>query len=219
MNTVIQQMLKSTGILVAYALFGTVILAFIFNITHVEIEKNEANARRALLAETLTPHSYNNDLIANQFLVAPDALLGSEGSPNRAWQAQMNHTPVAVVLEATAPDGYGGKINMLIGIVANGQISGVRVVEQHETPGLGDYIELAKSQWIHIFDGKSLSNTPNDAWQVKKDGGQFDYMTGATITPRAVIQAVHHALLYAAAHHALLFSPSLPSLTKEMQHE
>jgi electron transport complex protein RnfG len=120
----------------------------------------------------------------------------------------MNDTPVAVVLEATAPDGYSGQIKLLIGITAAGKLSGVRVVSHKETPGLGDYIELAKSKWILLFDGKSLT-APNDGgWKVKKDGGQFDYMAGATITPRAVIKAVHHALQYATVQHDLLFATS-----------
>jgi electron transport complex protein RnfG len=208
MNALVRQVLKSSGILLSYAVVGTSILAFIYSITHVEIEKNEANARRALLSETLVPHSYNNDLVANQFTLTQDPLLGNDGTTSLAWQARMNNTPVAVVLEATAPDGYGGKIKLLIGVAASGQITGVRVVEQHETPGLGDYIDRAKSNWILGFDGKSLQNTPDEAWQVKKDGGQFDYMTGATISPRAVIEAVHHALQYAKIHHASLFAAS-----------
>ncbi len=207
MNPLIRQVLKSAGILLAYALVGTTILAFIYNITHQDIEKNEADARRKLVAETLVPHSYNNDLIASTMILHADPLLNNDGPTSLAWQARMNQTPVAAVLEATAPDGYGGKIKLLVGIAVNGQITGVRVVDHHETPGLGDYIELAKSKWIQGFDGKSLVNTPQDAWQVKKDGGQFDFMTGATITPRAVIKAVHQTLQYAQLHHDALFAP------------
>ncbi len=206
MNGLIRSALKSAALLLVYAVVGTAVLAFVYDITHVEIQKNEDDARRKLVAETLLPHSYDNDLLSNQMTLPADPLLGNDGPTSLAWQARMGKLPVAVVLEATAPDGYGGKINLLVGVGADGRITGVRVVEQHETPGLGDYIELAKSAWIQVFDGKSLQQPDDTGWQVKKDGGQFDYMTGATITPRAVIKAVHRALQYATLHHAALFS-------------
>ncbi len=206
MSPLWRQILKSSGILLAYAFVGTAILATIYALTHTAIEKNEADAQRKLIAETLIPHSYNNDLIADTITLQHSDALGNEEKTSLAWQARANQTPVAIVLPVTAPDGYGGSIRLLVGVDINGQVTGVRVVEHHETPGLGDYIDLAKSQWIHIFDGKSLQNTPDKAWQVKKDGGEFDYVTGATITPRAVIAAVHRALQYVAAHHAQLFA-------------
>lgn len=199
---------KSSGILLGYAFVGTAILAAVYAMTHTAIEKNDADAQRKLVAETLIPHSYNNDLIANAVNLPRDNLLGNNGKPGQGWQARMNQTPVAIVLPVIAPNGYGGAIQLLVGISNDGQITGVRVVEHHETPGLGDYIELAKSQWIHVFDGKSLRNTPDEAWQVKKDGGEFDYVTGATITPRAVIATVHRALQYTSMYHAQLFAPT-----------
>lgn len=209
MNPLWRQIFKSSGILLAYAFVGTAILATIYALTHTAIEKNEADAQRKLVAETLIPHSYNNDLIASTITLQHNDALGNEEKTSIAWQARANQTPVAIVLPVTAPDGYGGAIRLLVGVSVNGQVTGVRVVEHHETPGLGDYIDLAKSQWIHIFDGKSLQNTPDKAWQVKKDGGEFDYVTGATITPRAVIAAVHRTLQYVAVHHAQLFAQQL----------
>jgi len=110
-----------------------------------------------------------------------------------------------LVLEAIAPDGYSGKITLLIAIV-NGELAGVRVVSHNETPGLGDYIDAAKSDWIKQFDHASLTHPDSSAWKVKKDGGRFDYMTGATITPRAVVKAVHKALRYYEQHGAEIFS-------------
>jgi electron transport complex protein RnfG len=208
-NPLWRQIFKSSGILLAYAFVGTAILATIYALTHTAIEKNEADAQRKLVAETLIPHSYNNDLIASAITLQHNDALGNEEKTSIAWQARANQTPIAIVLPVTAPDGYGGAIRLLVGVSVNGQVTGVRVVEHHETPGLGDYIDLAKSQWIHIFDGKSLQNTPDKAWQVKKDGGEFDYVTGATITPRAVIAAVHRTLQYVATHHAQLFAQQL----------
>jgi electron transport complex protein RnfG len=123
--------------------------------------------------------------------------------------ATKDGAPVAVALEAVAPDGYGGEIRMLVGIRADGHIVGVRVTSHHETPGLGDYIDIAKSNWINQFVGKSVDDPPAEAWRVRKDGGQFDYVAGATITPRAVIKAVHKALRYFEKHRdELLRMPS-----------
>jgi electron transport complex protein RnfG len=102
----------------------------------------------------------------------------------------------AVVFEVVAPDGYSGKIKLLVAIRANGEVIGVRVVSHKETPGLGDYIEIAKSPWIKLFEGTTLDKDGDSKWRVKKDGGQFDYVTGATITPRAVVKAVYRSLLY-----------------------
>lgn len=205
MKMLMRTAFKAAGILLIFTVVFTGILAYTYDITHQEIQHNEDNARRKLVAETLPPHSFDNDLLSNQIALQPDQLLGTT-SPSLAWQARQNNIPVAVVLEATAPDGYSGKINLLIGVTADGRISGVRVVSHKETPGLGDYIEIAKSEWIRIFDGKSLDQPDDSGWQVKKDGGKFDYMAGATITPRAVIKAVHHALKYITLHHEQLFA-------------
>lgn len=205
MKTMAKTASRAAGILLAFTVVFTGILAFTYGVTRHEIQRNEDDARRKLVAETLPPHSFNNDLLHNQITLKVDSLLGTD-TPSLAWQARLNGIPVATVLEATAPDGYSGKINLLIGVTADGNITGVRVVSHKETPGLGDYIELAKSNWIHQFDGKSLANPDDSGWKVKKDGGQFDYMAGATITPRAVIKAVHHALKYIALHHDQLFA-------------
>ncbi|NOT18350.1 MAG: electron transport complex subunit RsxG [Sulfuriferula sp.] len=199
---------RAAGVLLIFSVILTAILSYTYFLAHPNITLNEQNVRRNLVAETLPTGSYNNDLLSKQFTLPANPLLGTT-QPSLAWQARLNNVPVAVVLEATAPDGYSGQIKLLIGITASGKLSGVRVVSHKETPGLGDYIELAKSKWILLFDGKSIT-APNDGgWKVKKDGGQFDYMAGATITPRAVIKAVHHALQYATAQHDALFATSL----------
>jgi electron transport complex protein RnfG len=95
-----------------------------------------------------------------------------------------------------------------VAIRADGSVIGVRVVSHHETPGLGDYIELAKNDWIKSFDDTSLNKYQDADWHVKKDGGQFDYMAGATVTPRAVVKAVHHALQYFEQNREQLFAAS-----------
>ena len=110
------------------------------------------------------------------------------------------------MLQVIAPDGYSGKINLIIAIHSDGRIGGVRVVSHKETPGLGDYIEIAKNNWITEFNDTSLDTHKDGDWKVKKDGGKFDYMAGATITPRAIVKAVHKALQYHAQHRDEMFA-------------
>jgi electron transport complex protein RnfG len=131
-----------------------------------------------------------------------------------AYRALLDGKPVAVFLQPTAPDGYSGSIKLLVAILENGTIAGVRVLNHRETPGLGDYIETNKSSWIHGFIGRSLGNPEPKLWQVKRDGGVYDQFTGATITPRAVVRAVARSLEYFQTHRATLLgletAPSAP---------
>src|SRR5690606_27069458 len=108
-------------------------------------------------------------------------------------------------LTVTAPNGYGGAIRLLVGIREDGTVAGVRVIDHRETPGLGDGIEIEKSDWMTDFEGRSLGDPPVQRWRVKKDGGEFDQFTGATITPRAVVTAVRNALIYFRTHRQALF--------------
>ncbi len=118
-------------------------------------------------------------------------------APQDAFLARFDGQASAVIVPAIAPEGYGGAITLLVGIRYDGTLTGVRVAgPHHETPGLGDKIELAQSDWILGFNGKSLNDPPKSGWKVKKDGGDFDEMTGATITPRAVVKAVYNSLEY-----------------------
>jgi electron transport complex protein RnfG len=114
----------------------------------------------------------------------------------KGYVARNNNEVTAVILETRAPDGYSGEIKILVGIDKNGNILGTRVIKHQETPGLGDYIDIAKSNWINIFTFSSLENTSQSEWAVKKDQGKFDYISGATITARAVIKAINEALNY-----------------------
>jgi electron transport complex protein RnfG len=130
-------------------------------------------------------------------------------------RARLKNQPAAVILEATAPDGYSGDIKLLVAIKATGEIVGVRVLDHKETPGLGDYIDIGHGDWIKNFDAQSLEKTKDEAWFVKKDGGQFDFMTGATITPRAVVKAVHKVLQFYQSHQQAIFeTPSGQALAQ-----
>lgn len=198
-----RSMLRNSLVLGLFAIVTVGLVAFTQQSTAERIAQAERQARIDALAQILPAGSYDNDLLASQRELR-HALLGPR--PVTAWIATREGQPAAVILQATAPDGYSGAIQLLIGVHSDGRLSGVRVIGHRETPGLGDKIELAKSRWILGFDGKSLQQPGESGWAVKKDGGQFDQFAGATITPRAVVKAVHQALQYFDAHRDELFA-------------
>ena len=204
-ETILKHASKTAITLIAFAVVFTALLAFIFQITKVPIEKSEAAARLSLFRQIVPQSMHNNDLLKDTLTIAPNDLLGNK-QPTMANRARINNEPAAVIIEAIAHDGYSGDIKLLIAIKADGSISGVRVLAHKETPGLGDYIDIAKDNWIKLFDNESLLKTSEPQWKVKKDGGEFDYMAGATITPRAVVKAVHKALQYFEANKQGLFA-------------
>jgi electron transport complex protein RnfG len=191
--------------LLAFALIGTAILAITYNQTHDRIAQSEEAEKLKLISQIVPQSLFDNDIIKDTLDIKPDALLGNDDI-TVAYRARLQNQPSVLVLESIAPDGYSGKIGLLVAIRENGELAGVRVVSHRETPGLGDYIEITRSNWITGFDGKSLEKYKDSDWKVKKDGGQFDYMAGATITPRAVVKTVHKTLQYFAAHRAELFA-------------
>lgn len=208
--------LQSAANLVFFAVIGTAVLASTFFLTHDEIVKSEKAEKLKLITQIVPPALFDNDVIQDALDIPADNLLGTEDATT-AYRARLKGEPSAVVLEAVAPDGYSGKIRLILAVRANGELAGVRVVSHKETPGLGDYIELPKSPWIKGFDGKSREAYKDTDWKVKKDGGRFDYMAGATITPRAVVKATHKALQYFAANRDTLFAASTPKPQKEKQ--
>jgi electron transport complex protein RnfG len=190
--------------LLFFALVGTALLALTYDRTHDSIARSEENEKLKLITQIAPVSTYDNDIMKDTVQLAADELLGNDDK-TVAYIGRLNGQPSIVVMQIVAPDGYGGAIHLIIAIHHDGRIAGVRVVSDKETPGLGDYIEIAKNKWITLFSGTSLENHKGSDWQVKKDGGTFDYMAGATITPRAVIKAVHKALQYFALHREALF--------------
>jgi len=193
--------LRASAILLAFAVIGTAMLAYTHDHTELVIEKSRQTERLALIHQVLPAGRYDNDLLASEQMLPADPLLGTR-KPSAAWIARRGDALAGVVLEAVAPDGYAGEIALLIGIAADGTVAGVRVTAHRETPGLGDYIEHAKSPWADQFAGKSLTAPDTKRWAVRKDGGAFDAGAGATITPRAVVKAVRNALTYYERHRA-----------------
>ena len=196
---------RTGSILLIFAFIATAILVATFDTTRSAIAHNEQQAKRALIDQVLPAASYDNDLLSTVRQLAANDMLGTR-TPSHAWIARRQGQAVGLVLEAIAPDGYSGEIALLIGISAEGSVTGVRVTAHRETPGLGDYIDSAKSPWITQFNAKSLTNPLESAWKVRQDGGAFDARTGATITPRAVVKAVKSALLYFVGHRTELLA-------------
>jgi len=191
--------------LLFFTMIGTALLALTYELTHDAIARSEEEAKLRLISQIVPTSVYDNDIMKDTLQLAPDALLGTDEA-TVAYRGRLKNQPSIAVIQAVAPDGYNGKINLVIAIYKDGRIGGVRVVAHKETPGLGDYIEIAKSNWITGFNGISLESRKARDWKVKKDSGAFDYMAGATITPRAIVKAVHKALQYHAQHHNELFA-------------
>ena len=207
MKRVVRSTLQTAINLVFFSVLGTAVLASTFFMTHDAIQKSEEGEKLKLIMQIVPHDLFDNDIIQDKLAVAPDPLLGTSDTTT-AYRARLKGEPSAVVLESIAPDGYSGKIWLIMAVRANGELAGVRVVSHHETPGLGDYIDIQKSPWIKGFDGKSRTGYTDADWKVKKDGGKFDYMAGATITPRAVVKAVNKALIYFEQNRDKLFAPN-----------
>jgi electron transport complex protein RnfG len=209
MSPSLRETLATALNLLVFSVVGAGLLSGVYTLAHPAIIITEQAEKQALIAQTLPAGSFDNDLVRDARPLPLDALLGGK-RPGQAYVARKGGTAAAVVVEAVAPDGYAGEIRLLVGIHADGRIAGVRVTAHRETPGLGDYIEIAKNKWITQFDNHGLADTPADQWKVRKDGGRFDFMAGATITPRAVVKATHKALQYFAAHREELLQGGQP---------
>ncbi len=193
---------KNSLILASFAVVVGLTLALIYNSSEEQIEAQKLAAQRQTLATLMPTSKHDNDLITDSISLDPEAnnfdkieLLGLRENSN-FYIARQNHLISGFIFPVIARDGYNGDIELLLGINIDGSISGVRVVQHRETPGLGDKIDLRLSDWILAFNEKSLSNTKTPTWQVKKSGGEFDQFVGATITPRAVVIAVNLALQF-----------------------
>jgi electron transport complex protein RnfG len=196
------------GLLALASLLGTGLLWLTSWHAEAYIEENERNRLLSNLNQVIAADSYDNDLLTDSItLDAPAVTAGLITS--QVYRARRNGKPVALAMTTVAPDGYNGTIVILVGMDHQGVLSGVRIIKHRETPGLGDAIEAERSDWVFGFRGKSRSNPADERWQVKKDGGDFIQFTGATITPRAVVRAVHRSLVFYAEHRRQLFG--LPS--------
>jgi electron transport complex protein RnfG len=214
-SAVLNSGLRSSLTLLGFTVIGTLALAWAYDLTRERIAESQEQTKMELIASALPRGSFDNNLVKDALPLPPHRLLGLK-QPGKAYPARLRGRIVAVVLEAIAPDGYSGNIALLVAVKPGGEIAGVRVAGHRETPGLGDYIDIHKSDWIEIFNGRSLADPPAAGWRVSKDGGEFDARTGATVTPRAVVKAVHNALAYFQANRARLLTEPAP-MSKEPQ--
>lgn len=208
--TLLRSMAISAALLAAFAVVGGGLVALTEQLTRERISDNERHAMLRSLQEILPADEYDNDLGRDTVELMNVRGLNVD-APVTIHRAYRDGEPVAAIFPLVAPDGYGGPIHLLMGVYVNGRVAGVRVTRHSETPGLGDGIEARRSDWIHDFEGRELGEEPDRTWQVRADGGEFDQFTGATITPRAVVRAVHRGLVYFEANRGRIF-PENPEM-------
>ena len=196
-------------ILGSFAVGGVGLVAVTYDLTDAKIAENQREAMLAKLKAIVPEGRMSNDPLQDRILVSDPELLGAPET--EVYRVRDGDEPVAVVLKPVVPDGYAGPIKLLVSVLHDGTLGGVRVIEHHETPGLGDKIEERKDEWIvEQFNGRSLGEPPLEEWTVKRDGGAFDQFTGATITPRSVVKAVKSTLLFVQRNREALYRPGSP---------
>lgn len=209
MRTANRTALRTAGIMLVFTVIFTSVMAYTFQVTRPTIAASVQQEKMRLIDEVLPRSAYDNDLLNDTLKLGPNEALGlTQGGT--AWRARMGGEPAGIVVEATAPDGYSGLIQLAVAITADGRVSGVRVTAHKETPGLGDYIDPKKDRnrsnpWIEQFVGKGYAEVPAGRWHVIRDGGQFEYRTGATISARAVTDATGRALAWVTENRERLY--------------
>jgi len=189
-------------LLASFALLASSLLGFADFNTREIIEKRLEEDLLASIEAVIPSHQYNNHLLEDTIEIASEqSQLGHDKT--LVYLARLNGHINAVAYSVDTA-GYSGTIKLLIGVDKTGRLLGVRVISHTETPGLGDKIEVNKSNWILNFNGHSLQNLSIKEWAVKKDGGIFDQFSGATITPRAVVNGVYRGLDFFNKHQAEL---------------
>lgn len=215
-TNLLQSIINNAAGLGLFAVLTAGIIGVVQVATSTRIEQNIERAAARALNDIIPASEYDNDMLLDSLSLAEQfdvSLLGPIDSDAKVHFARNQQEITGIILPAVSAIGYSGDIKMLVGIEPNGEVIGVRVVEHRETPGLGDKIELKKSDWILSFDRRSLDNTAEARWTVKKEDGDFDQFTGATITPKAVISAVQQSLAFFAKYQTQLLSvPASASL-------
>ncbi len=202
--------MRTALILVLFTLSFTALMAIIYTATKSTIDASAETEKLKLIGEVLPATAYDNDLLQDYLVLPATPALGLD-QPTRIYRARKNGVPVALVFEAAAADGYSGRIGLILAVRDSGEIVAVRVTRHRETPGLGDYIDPRKDKnkarpWIGQFDQTGFAAVPPAQWRVNKDGGHFEQRAGATISARAVTNAVGRALKWAADNRARLNS-------------
>jgi electron transport complex protein RnfG len=200
-----QPIWKSGVTLAVVAAFCTSLVAFTWQQTEERIEANKQAWLERSLQPALAGLFFDSPVTESMLIIsAPHDLPGSEDAI--IYRVFAGETPVAALFVVSARDGYAGPIRFLVGISMDGTVTGVRVLEHRETPGMGARIEMAKSDWVLQFDGHSLQDPEPGNWAIKDDGGDFDQLTGASVTPRAIIKAIKQTLQYFDENRDAIFS-------------
>lgn len=202
---IFRNMKRNGLILGGFAIAATSLIIATQLLTADRIAEQERRDLMRTLNELIPPALHDNDLYEDCTLILAEDALGPVGE-QPVYRSRMAGEPTAIALRTTAPDGYSGNIHMLVAYDMNARIKGVRVLRHRETPGLGDKIELQKSDWILSFNGERVRGPSDTRWEVRKQGGVFDQFTGATITPRAVVNSVQRTTLFVQENMDLLFS-------------
>ncbi|TLM76602.1 electron transport complex subunit RsxG [Microbulbifer harenosus] len=210
---------KNAAVLALFALVTAGTLAITQITTREPIERAIREASARALLEIIPLERHSNDLLVDTYPIPKQywAMLGLKQGGNINLARESSGVIDAVIIPTVAPDGYSGPIQMLVGVNRDGSIAGVRVTNHAETPGLGDKVEVKKSDWILSFNGKSLADPERDQWKVQKDGGAFDQFTGATITPRAVVKQVRKVLDFVAEHQQEIFTAPVSGRAVEVE--
>ena len=200
----ISRVAKGGLTLAAIAAICTTLVAATYRFTSERIAANERAWLEQSLAPALGGLDYEGSITESRLVLEPPhGLPGNDAAV--IYRAYSGGAPVAALFAVTARGGYAGPIRILLGVDVAGTVTGVRILEHRETPGLGDGIDASRSDWVRQFDGRSLGDPPPAAWQLRVDGGEFDQLTGASVTPRAVLKAVRETLLYFDAHQQEIF--------------
>jgi electron transport complex protein RnfG len=201
-------MKKNGGVLAVFALLATALVSVTHLLTEDKIQEQQQKELLKVLNQVIPAANHDNELYKSCTLITNQQYIGTP-VPMPAYIAEKDGEPTGVAIEAIAPDGYSGAIKLIVGLDMAGYVTGVRVLQHNETPGLGDKIETRITDWIYAFTGKKLNGEKDPAWAVRKDGGEFDQFTGATITPRAVVKAVKNVSLYFERYQQALLSQPL----------
>ncbi len=183
---------------------AAVLLSGVDRLTREPIALAEQRRALATLTELVPPSMFDNDPVFDRI---EQAISGFD-QPAVIHRARRNGEPVALVFDVTTPRGYSGDIRLLVALSPEGEVKGVRVLSHRETPGLGDKIEIRRSDWIRQFTGRSLDDPPPQHWASSRRGGEFDTLTSATITTDAVVDAVRRVLLKAEESEQDLWRPA-----------
>ncbi len=185
-------------------LIAAVLLSGVDRLTREPIALAEQRRALATLTELVPAERFDNDPVFDRI----EQVISGFEQPAIIHRARRNGEPVALVFDVTTPRGYSGDIRLLVALNPVGDIKGVRVLSHRETPGLGDKIEVRRSDWILQFSGRSLNNPPPQRWTSSRRGGEFDTLTSATVTTDAVVDAVRLVLLEAEEEAQDLWRPA-----------